>query len=116
MSQFSEKLAFIDKNKMTGQFIFAVTLFLQVTISYASTNQPPKATWYRYYDNKGVANISTNVTPTISAMAMKHLTRICRSLNVHVLIMSIKILNRHRNVPSRLSALQKIKTETCLYQ
>ncbi|WP_180129807.1 hypothetical protein [Acinetobacter sp. YH12072] len=63
MSQFSEKLAFIDKNKMTGRFIFAVTLFLQVTISYASTDQPPKATWYRYYDKKGVANISTNVTP-----------------------------------------------------
>ena len=63
MSQFSEKLAFIDKNKMTGRFIFAVTLFLQVTLSHASSNQPPKATWYRYYDNKGVANISTNVTP-----------------------------------------------------
>ena len=30
----------------------------------APTNtQQQKATWYRYYDNKGVANISTNVTP-----------------------------------------------------
>nr|WP_257233999.1 hypothetical protein [Acinetobacter sp. YH12029] len=28
-----------------------------------NTQQPQKATWYRYYDSKGVANISTNVTP-----------------------------------------------------
>ncbi|WP_291370866.1 hypothetical protein [Acinetobacter sp. UBA5934] len=33
----------------------ATTLFAQ--------DLPPKATWYRYYDSKGIANISTNVTP-----------------------------------------------------
>ena len=64
MGQFSEKLAVIDKNKMTGQFIVAVLLLLQVTLACANNNQiQPKATWYRYYDSKGVANISTNVTP-----------------------------------------------------
>lgn len=64
MGQFSEKLAVIDKNKMTGQFIVAVLLLLQVTLACANNNQiQQKATWYRYYDSKGVANISTNVTP-----------------------------------------------------
>ena len=64
MGQFSEKLAVIDKNKMTGQFILVLALFTQVSLSYANTQQnPQKATWYRYYDSKGVANISTNVTP-----------------------------------------------------
>lgn len=29
----------------------------------SAENLPPKATWYRYYDSKGVANISTSVTP-----------------------------------------------------
>lgn len=62
MSQFSEKLAFIDKNRIINRFICIVTLFLQVTLSHAA-NPPQKATWYRYYDHKGVANISTNVTP-----------------------------------------------------
>src|SRR5690606_19489098 len=64
MGQFSEKLAVIDKNKITGQFIVAVLLLFQVTFACANNNQiQPKATWYRYYDSKGVANISTNVTP-----------------------------------------------------
>ena len=64
MSQFLRKLAVIDKNKMTGQFIVVVLLLLQVSLTCASSNQlPQKATWYRYYDSKGVANISTNVTP-----------------------------------------------------
>src|SRR5690606_8002369 len=64
MGQFSEKLAVIDKNKMMGQFIVAILLLLQVTLTCANSNPlPAKATWYRYYDHKGVANISTNVTP-----------------------------------------------------
>ncbi len=32
-------------------------------LQLTSAQQVQKATWYRYYDSKGVANISTNVTP-----------------------------------------------------
>ena len=42
--------------------IFVLVLFLfQVLV--AAAQDPAKAKWYRYYDDKGVANISTNVTP-----------------------------------------------------
>ena len=39
-----------------------VILFLSATLSHGA-NAQPKAVWYRYYDGKGVANISTSVTP-----------------------------------------------------
>ena len=39
-----------------------VILFLSATLSHGA-NAQPKAVWYRYYDSKGVANISTSVTP-----------------------------------------------------
>lgn len=61
MSQFTEKLACIDKNKIIKSALLLITLTLQTTLSYADAQQ--KAKWYRYYDSKGVANISTNVTP-----------------------------------------------------
>lgn len=61
MSQFAEKLACIDKNKYLRSAFLFITLTLQTTLSYADAQQ--KAKWYRYYDSKGVANISTNVTP-----------------------------------------------------
>lgn len=47
---------------MNFRFIFLSFLVLQSAFAYAE-NPPPKATWYRYYDSKGIANISTNVTP-----------------------------------------------------
>ena len=61
MGQFAEKLACIDKNKYMKTALILATLTLQTTLIHASTQQ--KAKWYRYYDSKGVANISTNVTP-----------------------------------------------------
>lgn len=60
-SQFKQKLAFIAQKKMTRKFIFLFLMFFQSTVIFAET--PPKATWYRYYDSKGIANISSNVTP-----------------------------------------------------
>ncbi|OTG69593.1 hypothetical protein B9T25_01710 [Acinetobacter sp. ANC 4470] len=46
---------------MTRKFIFLFLMIFQSTSMYAQA--PLKATWYRYYDSKGIANISTNVTP-----------------------------------------------------
>ena len=60
-SQFKQKLAFIAQKKMTRKFIFLFLMFFQSIVVFAET--PPKATWYRYYDSKGIANISSNVTP-----------------------------------------------------
>ncbi|WP_425915569.1 hypothetical protein [Acinetobacter sp. TSRC1-2] len=60
-SQFKQKLAFIAQKKMTGKFIFLFLLTFQTMYIFAEP--PPKATWYRYYDSKGIANISTSVTP-----------------------------------------------------
>ena len=60
-SQFKQKLAFIGQKKMTRKFILLVVMFFQSV--YLSAQGPVKPTWYRYYDHKGVANISTSVTP-----------------------------------------------------
>ncbi len=60
-SQFKQKLAFIAQKKMTRKLIFLFVMIFQST--YICAQAPLKATWYRYYDNKGIANISTNVTP-----------------------------------------------------
>lgn len=59
-SQFQHKLAFIAQKKMNTKFIFIVLMIFQSTVVFS---QMPKTTWYRYYDHKGIANISTNVTP-----------------------------------------------------
>lgn len=59
--QFNPKLALILSKIMTQKFILCL-LVLAPLIS-VSAQTPPKAKWYRYYDSKGVANISTNVTP-----------------------------------------------------
>jgi len=61
-SQFKYKLSFIAQRKMTTKFIFLSFIIFQ-TASVFAENLPPKAVWYRYYDSKGVANISTSVTP-----------------------------------------------------
>ena len=60
-SQFKQKLAFIGQKKMTRKFILLVVMIFQSV--YLSAQGPVKPTWYRYYDHKGVANISTSVTP-----------------------------------------------------
>lgn len=59
-SQFQHKLAFIAQKQMNRKFIFIVLMIFQSTAVFSQTL---KATWYRYYDHKGIANISTNVTP-----------------------------------------------------
>lgn len=60
-SQFKQKLAFIGQKKMTRKFILLVVMIFQSV--YLGAQGPLKPTWYRYYDHKGVANISTSVTP-----------------------------------------------------
>ena len=56
--QFNSKLALTRSKSMTRQIIICLLVLLPITSVYAQ-----KAKWYRYYDSKGVANISTNVTP-----------------------------------------------------
>ena len=60
--QFTQKLAFIAYKKMVKKLIFLIVLMSYATISTAA-DQIRKPTWFRYYDNRGIANISTNVTP-----------------------------------------------------
>lgn len=60
--QFTQKLAFIAYKKMLKRLIFLIVLMSYATISTAA-DQLHKPTWFRYYDNRGIANISTNVTP-----------------------------------------------------
>ena len=45
---------------MTRTFIFLFLMIFQVSDLYAQSVKPA---WYRYYDSRGIANISTNVTP-----------------------------------------------------
>ena len=44
----------------SGVVLFGLLLCLPV--AYAASEQP-RAVWYRYYDQKGIANISNSVTP-----------------------------------------------------
>ena len=59
-SQFSRKLAFIAEKGIAFKLLLISLLLLQSAFTFA---EDVKAVWYRYYDSKGVANISTNVTP-----------------------------------------------------
>lgn len=59
-SQFSRKLAFIAEKGIAFKVLLISLLLLQSAFTFA---EGVKAVWYRYYDSKGVANISTNVTP-----------------------------------------------------
>lgn len=61
LSQFNLKLTFIDYKSMTRKIILGIYLLLYATFSVASPQNKP--TWFRYYDSKGVANISTSVSP-----------------------------------------------------
>lgn len=61
-SQFNQKLALKALKSMTLKLTYIVLLLLPTAMLYAQ-NETPKAKWYRYYDNKGIANISTSVTP-----------------------------------------------------
>ena len=59
-SQFKQKLAFIAQITMTRKLFLLLLMIFQS--SYIAA-QPTKAAWYRYFDSKGTANISSNVTP-----------------------------------------------------
>ncbi|MCU4414168.1 hypothetical protein KTH71_08970 [Acinetobacter sp. WU_MDCI_Axc73] len=53
----------LERSKqMTCRSIIAFGLLLWVSFVYAA-NAQPRAVWYRYYDQKGIANISSSVTP-----------------------------------------------------
>jgi hypothetical protein len=59
--QFNLKLALMFIHSVTTKFI--VSILIGLPLYAVSAQEPQKAKWYRYYDSKGVANISTNVTP-----------------------------------------------------
>ena len=66
LSQFAKKLTFIGLKQVSKKVILVTCLLAHAPLIMAATanpQQPQKATWYRYYDSKGIANISTNVTP-----------------------------------------------------
>ncbi|RKG34515.1 hypothetical protein [Acinetobacter tianfuensis] len=60
--QFHSKLAFIAYQKMAKRLIFLLVL-MSYTACVSAAENIRKPTWYRYYDSKGVSNISTSVTP-----------------------------------------------------
>ncbi|WP_445117023.1 hypothetical protein [Acinetobacter sp. WZC-1] len=43
--------------------MFIVSFLCFGTSQLAAMNEQPKAVWYRYYDHKGIATISSSVTP-----------------------------------------------------
>lgn len=47
---------------ITRTYICSFFLFFVASSTFAVV-EPTKATWYRYYDKNGVANVSTSVTP-----------------------------------------------------
>lgn len=66
MSQCSEQPVSTDQAKsILRRTTVLLVLLLQATLTLASASSdtPAKAKWYRYYDSKGIANISSNVTP-----------------------------------------------------
>ena len=60
LSQFQLKLTFMDYKSMSKKIILGLYLLLYTAFTVASQ---PKVAWYRYYDNRGIANISTSVSP-----------------------------------------------------
>lgn len=66
MSQCLEQPVSTDQAKsILRRTTVLLVLLLQATLTLASASSdtPAKAKWYRYYDSKGIANISSNVTP-----------------------------------------------------
>lgn len=49
-------------SKTIARYICVFLLFLFGHSTFAATEQQ-RAVWYRYYDKKGIANVSTSVTP-----------------------------------------------------
>ncbi|AMW79559.1 hypothetical protein AMD27_12140 [Acinetobacter sp. TGL-Y2] len=55
--------AFKVSSQTVLMYVLSVILTIFVATDVIASTQTPKATWYRYYDKSGVANISSSVTP-----------------------------------------------------
>lgn len=64
MSNFFGFLA-TSKARLPSQAVYVLSLILSIFIiaKCHASDQSPKAKWYRYYDQNGVANLSSTVTP-----------------------------------------------------
>lgn len=67
-----------------GIISFGSLFFLPSSVAIAGT---PKAVWYRYYDQHGIANISTSVTPAHIRYGYEALDRNMQVIKETTLIM-----------------------------
>lgn len=95
-SQFSRKLAFIAEKETAFKLLLISLLLLQSAFTFADG---VKAVWYRYYDSKGVANISTSVTPNHIRYGYEALDR------------NMQVIKRNR--PYNAETEEKKSTSTC---
>lgn len=109
-SQFSVNHSYIAYKKMTQKLILVLVLVSLTPFTFA-TNPPQKATWFRYYDSKGVANVSTNVTPNHIRYGYEALDQ------------NMQVIKRNRpynaeadikQAPQRAVAAQKLAADTQL--
>ena len=109
-SQFSVNHSYIAYKKMTQKLILVLVLVSLTPFTFA-TNLPQKATWFRYYDSKGVANVSTNVTPNHIRYGYEALDQ------------NMQVIKRNRpynaeadikQAPQRAVAAQKLAADTQL--
>lgn len=109
-SKFSANHIYVTDKKMTQKLIALLVLVALTPLTFA-TNSPQKPTWFRYYDNKGVANVSTNVTPN-------HI-----KYGYEALDQNMQVIKRNRpynaeadikQAPQRAVAAQKLAADTQL--
>ena len=50
-------------SQTAASYMLTALMAVFMVSEVAASTQTPKATWYRYYDKNGVANISSSVTP-----------------------------------------------------
>jgi hypothetical protein len=109
-SKFSANHTYVTDKKMTQKLILLLVLGSLTPLTFA-TNPPQKPTWFRYYDNKGVANVSTNVTPN-------HI-----KYGYEALDQNMQVIKRNRpynaevdikQAPQRAVAAQKLAADTQL--
>ncbi len=109
-SKFSANHIYVTDKKMTQKLIALLVLLSLTPLTFA-TNSPQKPTWFRYYDNKGVANVSTNVTPN-------HI-----KYGYEALDQNMQVIKRNRpynaeadikQAPQRAVAAQKLAADTQL--
>ena len=91
---------------MTSTFL----LFNSISFAFAETQQP-KAVWYRYYDKKGIANISTSVTPAHIKYGYEALDR---NMQVIQRAKSYNADNDLKQSTSRASEVRKLEQDNRL--